>query len=537
MKQSELGLTEREAVRVGAVIVDVGPDQHRALQRAKRKVRTYGKALLVLVSLLCLSVCGSLVSSALSLLVFKEFRGAIPHRSVELPDAKAAAPVGASLPTSVKDAPGAGAKLSAAETAQKKKLADQLKQLQKQIDIEQQTAVDKVDASIAPLQEQVLAGGGMKLRAQKNSPDASLWPCKRTGWVHLFKPGTEMQETIAPSGAAEACWELADPTMTVIPDRFLQGNTDLKGTLRVGPAVTTIGVWAFHDSGLTGLDLSEATSLVEIGDGAFYGTSLAVALVIPAKVSMIGNGAFQATKLTGLDLSKAISLVEIGDDAFSYATDLAGTLVLPANVTMIGSSAFQETKIMGLDLSKATSLVEIWDSAFLGIDSLEGTLVIPANVRSIADCAFQYTKLTSLDLSKATSLVEIGAWAFFETGLQGTLVVPSKIATIGDFAFESTKLTGLDLSKATSLVEVGEQAFYKTGLAGTLVVPATVRTIGDSAFYGTNLTGHIDLSKATSLVGTGPSLGNTGPSLGHGAFSDTDVGLPRAHSYISDRSR
>jgi structural maintenance of chromosome 4 len=62
---------------------------------------------------------------------------------------------------------GAGAKLSAAEIAQKKKLADQVKQLQKEIDTEQ-AAVDKADAAIAALQEQVLAAGGMKLRAQKS---------------------------------------------------------------------------------------------------------------------------------------------------------------------------------------------------------------------------------------------------------------------------------------------------------------------------------------------------------------------------------
>ena len=31
--------------RAGAVVVDVGPDQHQALQHAERKVRTYGKAL------------------------------------------------------------------------------------------------------------------------------------------------------------------------------------------------------------------------------------------------------------------------------------------------------------------------------------------------------------------------------------------------------------------------------------------------------------------------------------------------------------
>ena len=31
--------------RVGAVVVDVGPNQHQALRHAERKVRTYGKAL------------------------------------------------------------------------------------------------------------------------------------------------------------------------------------------------------------------------------------------------------------------------------------------------------------------------------------------------------------------------------------------------------------------------------------------------------------------------------------------------------------
>ena len=76
--------------RVGAVVVDLGPDQqeHQALQHAKRKACTYGKALLGLASLLY-------SSSALGILVFKEFRfnDAIPP----LFDSKAAAPVGTGL--------------------------------------------------------------------------------------------------------------------------------------------------------------------------------------------------------------------------------------------------------------------------------------------------------------------------------------------------------------------------------------------------------------------------------------------------------
>ena len=77
-------MTGRAPVRVGAVVVDVGTDQHQALQHAERKARTYGKALLGLASLLCLSVCGNLASSALSILVSKEsrFSDAIPREGV-----------------------------------------------------------------------------------------------------------------------------------------------------------------------------------------------------------------------------------------------------------------------------------------------------------------------------------------------------------------------------------------------------------------------------------------------------------------------
>ena len=74
---------------VGAVVVDVGPNQHQALRHAERKAQTYGKALVCLAGLLCLSVCGTLASSALSILIFKDtrIRGAI--QPVVLSDSKA----------------------------------------------------------------------------------------------------------------------------------------------------------------------------------------------------------------------------------------------------------------------------------------------------------------------------------------------------------------------------------------------------------------------------------------------------------------
>ena len=92
----------------GSVLKARCTDEHQALQHAERKVNTYRKAVLGLAGLLLLSLCGNLASAALTILVFKESRrsaDAIPQQLVVLSDSKAAAPVGTSLPTSVKDTP------------------------------------------------------------------------------------------------------------------------------------------------------------------------------------------------------------------------------------------------------------------------------------------------------------------------------------------------------------------------------------------------------------------------------------------------
>ena len=61
----------------------------------------------------------------------------------------------------------AGTSLSAAEISQQKELAARAKELQKKVDAEQK-AVDKMDAELATLQEQVLAAGGVRLREKKS---------------------------------------------------------------------------------------------------------------------------------------------------------------------------------------------------------------------------------------------------------------------------------------------------------------------------------------------------------------------------------
>jgi len=174
--------------RVGAVVVDVGTDQHQALQHAERKVRTYGKALFGLASLLCLSVCGNLASSALSILVFKEsrFRDAISSapRSVVLSDSMAAAPVGTGL-ASYAGTEGTG-----------------LKGVIVTPPSEVPTYVKDTPTDPEP------------------PPVVATAPARRRLVVSLPSVPGVKGCAVAPSGT-EACWELADPAMIDIPDDFL----------------------------------------------------------------------------------------------------------------------------------------------------------------------------------------------------------------------------------------------------------------------------------------------------------------------------
>ena len=110
--------------------------------------------------------------------------------------------------------------------------------------------------------------------------------------------GTSVQECVFTKDGVKECidgeviWELADPDTTGIPNNFLKGKSKLTGTLKLGAAVKKIGKNAFLKTKLTGLDLSDAASLVSIGAKAFRNTRITGTIVTPFTVPTIGDYAF-----------------------------------------------------------------------------------------------------------------------------------------------------------------------------------------------------------------------------------------------------
>ena len=114
------------------------------------------------------------------------------------------------------------------------------------------------------------------------------------------------------------------------------------GKLVIPSNITNIESGFFNNSGVSSLDLSQATSLTTIGENAFRECLNFTNLVIKSNVlSIIGNGAFDyCYRITSLDLSQATSLTTIGENAFRSLYELTGDLTIPSRVETIGKGAF-----------------------------------------------------------------------------------------------------------------------------------------------------------------------------------------------------
>gem|GEM_PF-1011566 len=275
--------------------------------------------------------------------------------------------------------------------------------------------------------------------------------------------------------------------------------------------ITKIGRNAFAETPIEQLNLSQADSLIEIGEYSFGGCEeMAGTLIFPATLTTIGANAFYyCTKLQGLNISSCTKLTEIGESAFYKCKEMAGTLVFPAKLKTIGREAFMYcTGLTGIDTSACTALTEIGESAFYECKEMAGTLVFPATLTTIGAAAFYgCKKLQSLNISSCTALTEIGERAFCGCEkMTGTLVFPATLTTIGAAAFKyCKKLQSLNISSCTALTEIGESAFGECEeMAGTLVFPATLTTIGAKAFKDCKKLQSINISACTELTEIAP---------------------------------
>mgnify|MGYP000396983109 FL=1 len=149
-------------------------------------------------------------------------------------------------------------------------------------------------------------------------------------------------------------------------------------------SVTTIGVHAFSDTGVTGtLKLPE--HLTEIDSSAFYHCrKLNGELKLPDTVKEIGGFAFHSCGFTG-KLELPASLENVGNDAFDFCSGLTGKLTFPSKMNEIDFSIFQGTGITEVVIP--SSIKTVHDFAFESCMNLK-KVYLPTKMPTIYNRAF-----------------------------------------------------------------------------------------------------------------------------------------------------
>ena len=146
---------------------------------------------------------------------------------------------------------------------------------------------------------------------------------------------------------------------------------------------TYIGTHAFHTDIVSMSSVVLPSTLQEIGDYAFYGTSIA-SINLPYSLVKIGYSAFANCKyLKDVDLLDNIEV--IGDYAFNECPLRLGSLTLPKNLKTIGAYALSSATISNLTLND--KIETIGNVAFANI--CNSKLVLPNSLKSLGSNVFR----------------------------------------------------------------------------------------------------------------------------------------------------
>ena len=226
-------------------------------------------------------------------------------------------------------------------------------------------------------------------------------------------------------------------------------------SLEIPASVTKVGEYAFFDTNITSVDLSNVTS---IGDSAFGMNNLTYVKLKAGAV--IGDSAFAYN----FDLSEVVNLdkaVKIG--SFAFMCSALKTLTL-TDAEYIGDFAFGESSVTKVTLGE--KLVELGENPFYGcaIETFGREADVQFNGETIGD-----TIQLTYDVSPTVKVINGVLYQTVKTGLE--LVSYPMGNTAESFAVEE------------KTVRISARAFQGSSIKN-VTIASTVKSIGDKAFYG-----------------------------------------------------
>lgn len=230
-----------------------------------------------------------------------------------------------------------------------------------------------------------------------------------------------------------------------------------------------IGKYAF--SGLTNTTINISGTISNAGENAFYNCQNMTGTITLSNATNIGEYAFKSCNNTGLNINATLDNAEIGEAAFwlSSLKSISGT------AASIGITAFQDLSgVTGsLSIDRATS---IGTSAFDTFTSSDFDFIATnLNNATIGDFAFRKCSIKSLNMSGTVS--SIGKWAFRSCSTTSGNIEFRSVSSIGEYAFYQSNCSGR-LTLSSGVNTIGQSAFiYCTTITDIYSLAATPQTL------------------------------------------------------------
>ena len=318
----------------------------------------------------------------------------------------------------------------------------------------------------------------------------------------FWEPYGEVNETIVASGdcGENLTWKLnSRGGLTIsgtgaMPD-FYNGIApwaaykDQIKTIKILAGVTHIGAYAFYDYASV-YRVSLGTTLVSIGEGAFYGNGL-TSVIFPNTLQTIGEGAFAGCfALPKVEIPAGVT--NIGFYAFSGCSSLTWISVDYGNQAYKSNSGVLYTKD-GYTLLQCPSgynsgsfhvadgCIYVIPEAFAGCNTLthvnlHGVEILGAGV--FIDCK----NLQSVEISGAV-LAEIPAYAFAYCESLKRVTLHNGVARVAEFAFQGCASLE-EVTITSSVNDIGEKAFDGCAALKKITFEGSVPNIAPDAFTG-----------------------------------------------------